>query len=104
MNVRTNTPRRGRPPIYVGETAIRIEAIIRETDNGNGANLTHARSILNARNGVVGLTKVEQGLAVQRRAMGFVRPLGISQPTITKLASDAGINVLPAGRPALVTA
>ncbi len=96
----TSTRGRGRPAIYVGEVAEKIKQAITSTDKGNGANLSQARNLLNARNGVVGISKVERELAVQRAALGFTKPLGISQPTLTTLAKKLGLTVRSVGRPA----
>jgi hypothetical protein len=99
----SKTGKRGRPEVYTGELAERIGKVITGTISGEGgANLSHAKAILNARNGVVGLTKVEQELARQRAELGFTKPLGISQPTLAKIASNLGITVRGRGRPAKV--
>ena len=94
--------KRGRPAVYVGEVAERIGKILTGTDTGNGANLKQARTILNARNGVVGLTRVEQAAAEIRRSAGFNSPLGVSDPTLRKVATGLGIKVRGRGRPAKV--
>jgi len=90
----------GRPNQYEGQPveAIIVE-VLKSTDRGEGASITKTLRILNARNGVVTLTKAEQANAQKRRDFGIPDRLTISQPTLTKLAAHNRIKVA-LGRPA----
>jgi hypothetical protein len=119
--VNADAPKRGkgRPAVYTGELADRVVSLIRSTDQGNGANVSRALEILTARDGKVGISKLEQADAVLRKAAGFDKPLKatktktgdghkrehpISKPTLTKLAKLAAVKLLGKGRPRLPVA
>ena len=81
---RSNVVRMGRPPLYTGNLASHIVALVRKY------NASKAMAILNARNGTE--------LAALRNAELVTKGLGISMPTILKLAKAAKVE-LRIGRP-----
>ncbi len=76
---------RGRPSVYVGARKRHIQSLIRKHG------LTGARDRLNADN--------RSSLAKERSTKLVPKPLGISMPTLGKLAKEANIE-LHRGRPA----
>ena len=106
MTKKTNEPRRGRPPKYTGQLAKHIVRLVRV----NGA--TEARKILNASvvateadyTGPAGLREEaaadEREAATKRSSHIVPEPLGISMPTLLKLAKDAKVT-LKRGRPSI---
>jgi len=83
---------RGRPMVYTGVIRQTIMTLL----SSNGA--TNTRKILNSRNGIVGVTKAERADAILRTDLGIPKPVGISMPTLLKIAGDEGI-ALRRGRP-----
>jgi hypothetical protein len=79
---------RGRPPVYDAEARTKIADLVRQH------NASRAMAILNAgtRN------RSERKLVPVRVAAGFPKKLGISMPTILKIAATAGVT-LKVGRP-----
>lgn len=88
----TTTPKRGRPAVYTGAVESYIVGLLKKHNNA-----TKVRNILNAPKPKKG----RQGSAeFQERDLKIVpKPLGISPPTIGKLAKRHKIK-LPKGRPA----
>jgi len=81
---------RGRPAVYTGNVKSHIVSLIRHHG------LTGARAILNAS----GRSKDALELVAQRNVELVPKALGISMPTLGKLASAAGIELFR-GRPKL---
>jgi hypothetical protein len=90
----TETKRgRGRPPVYNPDARAKIADLVRQH------NASRAMAILNAgtRN------RSERKLVPIRVAAGFPKKLGISMPTILKIAAAAGVE-LRVGRPVVAQA
>lgn len=88
---------RGRPAVYTDDQRDIFAALIE--DRG----VSGTRDVLNSRNGVVGITKVEQERARLRKQLGWDKPVGISMPTLLTVAKRRGIS-LKRGRRVSVTA
>jgi len=89
---------RGRPPVFTGNVKKRIVKLLKQHGNS-----THVEAILESRNGVVGVSKAERENAALRKAAGIEKPIKISQPTLLKIAKEAGVE-LQRGRPSLAEA
>lgn len=89
----------GRPPIFTGDLADRIVALVKE----RGALPT--RRLLTARTAKSkGVSAAERRLGEARKALGFPEPVSVSLPTILKLAKRNGLTLVPGRRKAPVTA
>lgn len=84
---------RGRPIVYGGSLKTYIATVVKK----HGA--TNARSILNAN----GKSKKSAELVAQRNVEIVPKALGISMPTLLKIAKDKGVT-LRRGRPAVKAA
>jgi len=88
--------KRGRPPVYSSKLLRRRIAKVAE-DVG----LEESMYVLQARNGVVGITKVERERAAIRRKHGLPKPFAkISMPTISKFCKENGVTFERGRRPA----
>lgn len=84
--------KRGRPPVYSSLERKRFAKLVK------AHGLTGAQAVLQARNGVVGVSKDEQALAETRRKAGLPKPYAtISLPMLSRYATEHGV-VLQRGR------
>jgi len=96
MSESENKRGRGRPPVYSTEQREIIAALIKLH------NAASVQRILHAKNGVVGISKVDRGLAEVRKAAGFASPVKISLPTLNGIAAEYGVQH-GRGRPVALT-
>lgn len=103
---KTGNKRRGRPTgsyKFTGEDREKIVTALKQNDGGNGVNVRQVCRLLTSKNGVVGITKVERELAVQRAALGFTKPVKITPATLHTIAKTEGVKVRDCrGRPCKV--
>ena len=87
---------RGRPAVYTGEVETKIVSLLKQTGSA-----TETRKILKTENWVK--TKAGQERVSVRVAIGFVKHVNISMPTLLNLAARNGVE-LQVGRPPFVKA
>lgn len=81
----------GRPRKYMA-IAHKIASLVEKY------NAKQAMEILNLPKSPIGMKKAQRALWNERKSLGITGPLGISYPTIIKLAKEAGIELM-VGRP-----